>query len=419
TLKAPQLTLPTTVSSSSTSKPVTISNDAPRQLVIRKPQPGDDLPLIAKSVPVVVTPQQLPRVASAVVGRVSRATPPIPDTETPPVYTNWPLMPTAASATSSHSPADSRSMRELAVDKLVIDKPVVEKAVVRNRLDGPAPVKPALPQVPAMTPAKSPPPMPRFPNKMPQVTVATTSAEINTLPPIAAPPEASREVAPKVALELAPELAPVVVDVPVVVTVPTVNPLLASRGHFQPQSTMLSDLEQRLIDAHQLPLNQRPLAKMLAAYQAVAKQSQLPIRDQRIVQARMVQLKRDIRLNHALNKISSAQTSISGSTPFSQSFTPAPPVAAANAPWVPAHFDIVGQLLASAVYDGQNLPRLYRLVNPADGRVTLAYIRPNDQINPSVHLGRVVGILGKPEMDQTLRLNVIAPQKIVIFQVAP
>jgi hypothetical protein len=71
----------------------------------------------------------------------------------------------------------------------------------------------------------------------------------------------------------------------------------------------------------------------------------------------------------------------------------------------------VGRLAASTIYDGERLPRLFRLQDAATGR-TLAYLKPNDGFDLHSVLGQVIGIRGEKTYDGGLRLNLITPSQI-------
>ena len=391
--------------------PVTISTDMPRPLVISKPQPGDELPITNTPEPseVVQTPQvtqpvSTPTPATAVVASSSgRIIPPIPDTETPPSFDGVPSR--AAEPVVRTSIALNTTMPDTSLpsntQELVVDKPVVG-----DRLDGPAPSKPQLP-VMADT-AKPTPPMPSFPLVNPDTESKPTGlpAALPTLTPTAAPVASVVE---------ATSSEPAAADTHrAIAPRPTVNPLQASRVHFQANAQSLSDLEEKMIDAHQLPLDKRPLESLLQSYQTLSSSQNLSIGDQRIVQARVAQLKRDINLSNALKSIGAVKTT----QDLNMDFTPAQPVAVAQ-PAEPqaVKYDRVGQLMASRLYDGRNLPRLYRLVNPANPNVTLIYVRPNANVNAAEHMGEMVGINGVLQVDDALNLKILDPQIVERYQV--
>ncbi len=79
-------------------------------------------------------------------------------------------------------------------------------------------------------------------------------------------------------------------------------------------------------------------------------------------------------------------------------------------------FALVGRLVVSTVYNGERLPRMYRVqtVHPVDGAVrTLGYVTPTPEIEQK--LGRVVGVAGEPRFDPQLRLVIIRPDQIDVM----
>ncbi|GAB5497042.1 MAG: hypothetical protein Phyf2KO_21220 [Phycisphaerales bacterium] len=77
-------------------------------------------------------------------------------------------------------------------------------------------------------------------------------------------------------------------------------------------------------------------------------------------------------------------------------------------------YAVVGRLLPSAVYDGQRLPRMYRVqsVDGTEAPRTLGYLRPSDVINLETMLGETIGVIGTPNLDPRLNLRIIDPIKI-------
>ena len=73
-----------------------------------------------------------------------------------------------------------------------------------------------------------------------------------------------------------------------------------------------------------------------------------------------------------------------------------------------ADFTAIGILNASAVYDGNRLPELYRLCDPMTG-ATIAYVEPNPDIAMGPMLGTLVGVKGGTQYDPALRVTVISP----------
>jgi len=79
-----------------------------------------------------------------------------------------------------------------------------------------------------------------------------------------------------------------------------------------------------------------------------------------------------------------------------------------------ADFTAIGILNASAVYDGQRLPELYRICDPMTS-ATIAYVEPNADIAMAPMIGTLVGVKGGKQFDPALRLTVISPLSIDIL----
>jgi len=76
-----------------------------------------------------------------------------------------------------------------------------------------------------------------------------------------------------------------------------------------------------------------------------------------------------------------------------------------------ADYAAVGRLAVSTIYDGQRLPKLYRLQETGTGR-TVAYLRPDEGFDLPGMLGQLVGIVGAKSFDEGLRLNLVQPRRI-------
>jgi hypothetical protein len=77
-------------------------------------------------------------------------------------------------------------------------------------------------------------------------------------------------------------------------------------------------------------------------------------------------------------------------------------------------YTAVGVLNASTVYNGNRLPLLFRVTDPAAGQ-TVAYVAPKDANKLSTMLGTLVGIRGTKRYDEALKLNIIDPGSIDIL----
>jgi SH3-like domain-containing protein len=71
-------------------------------------------------------------------------------------------------------------------------------------------------------------------------------------------------------------------------------------------------------------------------------------------------------------------------------------------------YTAIGILNASAVYDGERLPELYRICDPTTS-ATIAYVEPNADIPMATMIGTLVGVKGGQKVDPALRLTVISP----------
>ena len=164
-------------------------------------------------------------------------------------------------------------------------------------------------------------------------------------------------------------------------------------------------LEQRFAQARELRLEQQPIDELLELYQAVGRTETLTATEQRVVALRLHKLKSNAQLAATLRQLSEARKRLAAGP----TRAPAPPE-----PIQPVDYDAVGQLHASGVYDGVNLPRLYRLVTA--GRQTSAYVRPANAIAPADTLGRVVGVVGEWSYDPALKVRVLAATGIEVLE---
>ncbi|MFK7760230.1 MAG: hypothetical protein AB8C13_09825 [Phycisphaerales bacterium] len=78
-------------------------------------------------------------------------------------------------------------------------------------------------------------------------------------------------------------------------------------------------------------------------------------------------------------------------------------------------YSMVGRLMLSAVYTGDNLPLLYRIQSPdpITGRErTVGYIAPMKDGDLRRYLGRIVGVVGRPVRDDALAMSVLTPTRV-------
>lgn len=82
-----------------------------------------------------------------------------------------------------------------------------------------------------------------------------------------------------------------------------------------------------------------------------------------------------------------------------------------------AIYDYVGKLEKSAVYNGNRLPLMYRLVSIGEGAPrTLGYIEPKDGLDLDRKLGVLVGVSGGGSQRADLRLRTIDATTVVVLR---
>lgn len=69
-------------------------------------------------------------------------------------------------------------------------------------------------------------------------------------------------------------------------------------------------------------------------------------------------------------------------------------------------YEVIGRLEKSAIFDGNERPKLFRIRDPQSGR-TLAYMKPGTDNSVGVLVGNHVGVMGLITYDATLEVNVI------------
>ncbi|CAG0964868.1 hypothetical protein PHYC_00926 [Phycisphaerales bacterium] len=83
------------------------------------------------------------------------------------------------------------------------------------------------------------------------------------------------------------------------------------------------------------------------------------------------------------------------------------------------YYTIIGELQPSLVYDGKQLPQMYRVVSVgAAAPRTLGYLRQTDVVNLDDMLGQVIGVVGEAQLDRSLQLNIITPVHVDVLRSA-
>ena len=159
-------------------------------------------------------------------------------------------------------------------------------------------------------------------------------------------------------------------------------------------------LEQCFNDVSQMPLERQPVDALLSAYRTMAESDDLTRLQRRMIRLRIRKLQSNAELATMLRRVSEAQQAIG--SPVTPASEPEPGVASVE-------YDVKGVLLASSVYNGVNLPRLYRLVSPTSK--TIAYIRPTQGIGAAL-VGRTVGAVGESSYDPALKVQVLEAERV-------
>jgi hypothetical protein len=193
-------------------------------------------------------------------------------------------------------------------------------------------------------------------------------------------------------------------------------PVVAKVAPVNKPATFLDSLSDNVRHAEEhfrvvmkLPLEQRPLRKLVIAFSVLNMQDeQLTDQDRRLVKHRLNYLKQ----NHAL--VSTLKDLAKARAQLAQAPKEKPQVAPAPTP----DYDFVGKVRVSHVYNGQALPRLFRLVDSKTNS-TIAYIRPSSKLSPVDHFGKTLGIVGQRKFDRTLNLELIEIKQIDPIKIAP
>lgn len=83
------------------------------------------------------------------------------------------------------------------------------------------------------------------------------------------------------------------------------------------------------------------------------------------------------------------------------------------------YYTIIGQLQPSLVYDGKQLPRMFRVVSVGSAAPrTLGYLRSTEEMNFDGMVGQVIGVVGEAQLDRSLQLNIITPVHVDVLKSA-
>jgi uncharacterized protein YgiM (DUF1202 family) len=323
--------------------------------------------------------------------------------QTPPAVVEAPATP-AATATPAASVAASAAA-STASGEFLPPRPADESVAMLTPVTPaaaaqPQPTTEAQPAVEAAaaqpTVAQTAPPQPE-PVAEPQPAMAAEQPEAQT--------ETSPQ--PEPAVPVQPEPRPA--ESAVVAADPQPEPAAAQSKPFNELS--FEQLERVMAATDGQPLEQQPIDELLGAYERMYQDPQLNAQQRRQVLLQIIKLRRNASLAVTLREISQVRQSINAAPSRMESYS----ASIANAPAI--EYDAVGQLMASSVYDGINLPRLYRVVSSS--MRTIVYVRPSDAIDVSSMLGQVVGVAGPSRYDSALKMRVLEAREIDLLRAQP
>lgn len=195
----------------------------------------------------------------------------------------------------------------------------------------------------------------------------------------------------------------------------------------QSGSAYLAQLESRFQTESQLPLEMQRLEAMLDSYRTLLDRYQLADAEQKLVGTRIHTIGTYLELRNEIEQRQpQPQRVVQGGPPMipparhqrPQDEYIGPDPNGRYEPQIPENrnYSAVGILLSSSIYNGGNLPLLYRLVEPNSG-ITTAYLHPNFSATDFQKLqGRMVGIVGQARFDSRFNVSVMVAQEIDVVR---
>ena len=199
-----------------------------------------------------------------------------------------------------------------------------------------------------------------------------------------------------------------------VATIAVPNPAAAALAETQARAAArratLADLDsvwgavkgQRADDSEMEALRSR--------YLALAEESRADLTVAGKAKHRAEQLRLQIEVTSRMREVGTARAQMSSDQEFLAGI--------ARALEARSDYTAVGVLNASMVYDGKRLPLLYRLQDPGTGQA-VAYLVPGDDFQLSTLLGNLLGVKGKMEFDEALRVNILSARGIDLLTAKP
>jgi len=175
----------------------------------------------------------------------------------------------------------------------------------------------------------------------------------------------------------------------------------------------LAALEARFAEVSGQPLIDQPVETLLARYQSLRSNDALSEQQAAIVGMRIELLETRRRLKETLVELKRAQTDLEAERDVDAADGEGIATAAGEdgGRGEATDYTAVGRLLASSLYTGERLPKLYRLVDPLTD-MTIGYVEPAEDPALKRMLGRVVGIVGSSRYHAGLKLKLIRIDRI-------
>ncbi|MBI1375628.1 MAG: hypothetical protein GC159_23200 [Phycisphaera sp.] len=176
-----------------------------------------------------------------------------------------------------------------------------------------------------------------------------------------------------------------------------------------PKELTLADIEAKFKAEMAKPTKEQAIGELRFEYEKLLTSPDLAEADRSLATARVDLLKIRQDLQASLAEIHTFREQIA------ESQKEAAEALAAK----PKNYTAVGRLAASTLYNGERLPRLYRIVDPIEG-LTLAYVRTTDDSGDVTRfVGLYVGVIGDKQYDPALKLNIITAKAVDPLKAAP
>lgn len=158
----------------------------------------------------------------------------------------------------------------------------------------------------------------------------------------------------------------------------------------------LRKLAGRLKQISKLPLAEQPLSEVERSFEQLITQAKLSDRDRNIARAYLSIIHTRQALLASMHAIDNYQQQLAQNMQRRK----------ASRADAPTHYSLKGRLTTSILYTGEELPLLYRLVDPQTG-VTEVYVRPQPDHSLTPLLGEYIGVVGSRHYDKSLELKII------------